>query len=94
MAARRRIGTRGWGRGRRRGVGGRCGWVFWGALGHDKGQRTARHYGYEGRINDGGTFVSVDASEGEIAAERVREIMTSNSGHSANQPSLASANLS
>jgi len=46
MAARRRIGTRGWGRGWRRGVGGRGGSVFWGALGHDKGQRTTRQYGY------------------------------------------------
>ena len=48
---------------------------------------------YEGRINDGGTFVSVDASEGDIAAEKVREILSNNGGHSATQPSLASANL-
>lgn len=48
---------------------------------------------YESRINDGGTFVSVDTSEGEIATDRVREILANNGGHSANQASLASANL-
>ena len=45
---------------------------------------------YEGRINDGGTFVSVDASEGDIPADQVREILTRNGGHSATQPRMAS----
>ena len=48
---------------------------------------------YEGRINDGGIFVSVDASEGNIAADSVREILTSNGGHSATQPRVAAEAL-
>lgn len=48
---------------------------------------------YEGRIKDGGTFVSVDASEGDISTEKAREILSNNGGHSATQPTLASANL-
>lgn len=46
---------------------------------------------YEGRINDGGIFVSVDASDGDIAPETVREILSRNGGHSASQPRMASA---
>jgi hypothetical protein len=48
---------------------------------------------FEGRINDGGTFISVDASEGDISTEKVREILSNNGGHSATQPSMASADL-
>ena len=44
---------------------------------------------YEGRINDGGIFVSVDASDGNIPAETVRDILSSNGGHSASQPRVA-----
>ena len=44
---------------------------------------------YEGRIKDGGIFVSVDASEGEIPADAVRQILSSNGGHSASQPRMA-----
>jgi hypothetical protein len=44
---------------------------------------------YEGRINDGGIFVSVDASRGSISTESVREILTRNGGHSASQPRMA-----
>ena len=44
---------------------------------------------YEGRINDGGIFVSVDASEGNIPVETVREILSSNGGHSATSPRVS-----
>jgi hypothetical protein len=44
---------------------------------------------YEGRINDGGIFVSVDASEGDVPTETVREILSRNGGHSASQPRMA-----
>lgn len=46
---------------------------------------------YEGRINDGGIFVSVDASEGDVPVVAVREILSRNGGHSASQPRMASA---
>ena len=46
---------------------------------------------YEGRINDGGIFVSVDASEGDVPTETVREVLSRNGGHSASQPRMASA---
>ena len=48
---------------------------------------------YEGRINDGGIFVSVDASEGNVATEAVREILSSNGGHSATSPRVAAEAL-
>ena len=48
---------------------------------------------YEGRINDGGIFVSVDADDGSLAADEVREILMRNGGHSASQPRMASAPL-
>jgi len=44
---------------------------------------------YEGRINDGGIFVSVDAGEGDLPAETVREILIRNGGHNASQPRMA-----
>jgi uncharacterized membrane protein len=44
---------------------------------------------YEGRINEGGIFVSVDASDGEIPSDQLREILTRNGGHSATQPRMA-----
>ena len=46
---------------------------------------------YENHINQGGIFVSVDTSEGNISTEQVREILSRNGGHSANQPRMASA---
>ena len=46
---------------------------------------------YESRINDGGTFVSVDASEGEVSTETVREILLRNGGHNSAQPRMAAA---
>jgi uncharacterized membrane protein len=46
---------------------------------------------YEGRINEGGIFVSVDGSNNSVPAEQVREILMRNGGHSASQPRMASA---
>jgi uncharacterized membrane protein len=46
---------------------------------------------YESRINEGGIFVSVDASGGDVTAEQAREILTRNGGHNASQPRMASA---
>lgn len=46
---------------------------------------------YEGRINDGGIFVSVDAGEANVPAETVREILSRNGGHNASQPRMATA---
>ena len=46
---------------------------------------------YEGRINEGCIFVSVDADEGDVSTETVREILSRNGGHSASQPRIAEA---
>ena len=45
---------------------------------------------YEGRINEGGVFVSVDASDGDLPATEVRDILARKGGHSATQPRMAS----
>ena len=55
---------------------------------HGVSDEDARYY--EGKINDGGIFVSVDASNGNIEAEQAREILSRNGGHSASQPRMAS----
>jgi hypothetical protein len=46
---------------------------------------------YEGRINEGGIFVSVDGESGSVSAEQAREILARNGGHSASQPRMATA---
>ena len=46
---------------------------------------------YEGRINDGGVFVSVDADDSGVPVDTVREILSRNGGHSASQPRMAIA---
>jgi len=46
---------------------------------------------YEGRINNGGIFVSVDAGEDSVPTETVREILSRNGGHNASQPRMATA---
>ena len=46
---------------------------------------------YEGRINEGGIFVSVDASEGDVPPETVREVLLRNGGHNSTQPRMAAA---
>lgn len=45
---------------------------------------------YEGRINEGGIFVSVDPRVGGISPETAREILIRNGGHNASQPRMAS----
>jgi uncharacterized membrane protein len=57
--------------------------------GHGVSDEDAEYY--EGRINDGGIFVSVDGSDNNVPAEQVREILMRNGGHSASQPRMASA---
>jgi uncharacterized membrane protein len=44
---------------------------------------------YEGRINDGGIFVSADVSEGGVSADAAREILMRNGGHNSSQPRMA-----
>ncbi len=44
---------------------------------------------YEGRINDGGVFVSVDTSDGAISPSAAQEILYRSGGHSASQPRAA-----
>ena len=45
---------------------------------------------YEGRINEGGIFVSADIEDGGSEAEKAREILLRNGGHNASQPRMAS----
>ena len=45
---------------------------------------------FEGRINEGGIFVSVDTSGGEISADEARQVLTRNGGHSSSQQRMAS----
>lgn len=46
---------------------------------------------YEGRINDGGIFVSADVSDGDLSAETAREILMRNGGSNASQPRTVAA---
>lgn len=50
--------------------------------GHGVGEGDAKYY--EGRLNEGGTFVSVQPSEEGVSTEQAREILYRNGGHSAN----------
>ena len=45
---------------------------------------------YEGRVNDGGYFVGVHADKAGASFASARDILTSNGGHSASQPRMAS----
>jgi hypothetical protein len=45
---------------------------------------------YEGRINDGGVFVSVDTSDGGIGSETAREILYRYGGHSSARSKMSS----
>lgn len=44
---------------------------------------------YEGRINDGGIFVSADVSEATVDKQMVLDILSRNGGHNAAQPKMA-----
>ena len=46
---------------------------------------------YEGRIQDGGVFVSVDTADAGISAEAARDILYRNGGHSASRAKTAAA---
>jgi uncharacterized protein (TIGR02271 family) len=46
---------------------------------------------YEGRINDGGVFVSVDTSDGAITSQAAQEILNRTGGHSSSAPRNAPA---
>jgi hypothetical protein len=46
---------------------------------------------YEGQINSGGTFLSVDTDEAGISAETVRDILYGNGGHSASRARVGAA---
>jgi hypothetical protein len=46
---------------------------------------------YEGRINSGGVFLSVDASGAAIDAAEVKEILYRNGGHSSSRERISSA---
>ena len=46
---------------------------------------------YEGRINSGGVFLSVDTSTGSLGADHVRDILYRNGGHSASRPKMANS---
>ncbi len=46
---------------------------------------------YENHINEGGIFVSVDTSAGNISSDDVRDILARNGGHSASHSRMASA---
>jgi hypothetical protein len=48
------------------------------------------HY-YEGRINEGGVFVSVDTSEGSLGAEAAQDILYRSGGHSASRSRATAA---
>jgi uncharacterized protein (TIGR02271 family) len=51
---------------------------------HGVSEDDARYY--EGRINDGGVFVSVDTRDGGISPDRAQGILTRAGGHSSSQP--------
>lgn len=50
---------------------------------HGVSEEDARYY--EDRINEGGVFLSVDASEASVSADEVREILYRSGGHSSSR---------
>lgn len=46
---------------------------------------------YEGRVNDGGVFVSVDTAEAGIMADSASDIMSRNGGHNASRAKTSMA---
>ena len=55
---------------------------------HGVSDEDARYY--EDRINEGGIFLSVDASEAAIGAEEVRDILYRTGGHSSSRTRMTS----
>ncbi|MBC7985095.1 MAG: hypothetical protein H7X93_00260 [Sphingomonadaceae bacterium] len=48
---------------------------------------------YEGRVNEGGVFVSVDTSDAGLDAARASDILYSNGGHSSTRARMAAEAL-
>lgn len=46
---------------------------------------------YEGRVNDGGVFVSVDTSDAGVSAEAARETLYNAGGHSSSRSKITAA---
>ena len=65
------------------GVGATAGGLTGLMTGHGVSDEDATYY--EGRIKDGGTFLSVDADEAGVDAETAREILFRNGGHNASR---------
>jgi heat induced stress protein YflT len=51
--------------------------------GHGVGEEDAKYY--EGHLNQGGIFVSVQTDQAGVSSEQAREILYRNGGHSANR---------
>ncbi len=51
--------------------------------GHGVDEKDVKYY--EGRLNEGGIFVSVKADDGDVSTEQAREILFRNGGRSANR---------
>jgi hypothetical protein len=64
-------------------IGGAVGGLAGALKDHGIDEEDARYY--EGRINEGGTLVSVDTSEAGIDDDRAREILFSAGGHNASR---------
>lgn len=56
---------------------------------HGVGEEDAKYY--EGRINSGAIFVSVDTSDSRIDSERARDILYRNGGHSSSRAKAAAS---
>jgi hypothetical protein len=74
-------------------IGAGAGALFGGLTGlltkHGVSEEDAKYY--EGRINEGGVFVSVDTSEAGIDRDRAQDILYSAGGHSASRSRAAAA---
>jgi hypothetical protein len=65
------------------GVGATAGGLTGLMTGHGVSDEDARYY--EGRVNEGGIFLSVDADQANVPAETAREILVRNGGHNASR---------
>jgi len=70
------------------GVGAATGGITGYLKGHGVSDEDASYY--EGRINEGGIFLSVDTDDSDVSTQEVRDILARNGGHSASQPRMAS----
>ena len=70
------------------GVGATAGGLTGLMTGHGVSEEDATYY--EGRIKDGGIFLSVDADQAGVPAEQAREILLRNGGHNASSQRMES----